>query len=230
MLERARATSLALLGATAAVGLAIAALAFNQGWPLIEGSSIPRIPPRREAIGAATVVARPDAGASGSAARGAAVRAGRDLAPSGSRVGGVGDGPAPVPDSASEFVVAPSAPVHPHKVDSPDSPGPQGDSPATQHPAESPKGAPPPSAQSEPAPTPTPSPTPAPVPTPVPAPPVATTSEAPPVDESDVPSWSHGNGHAYGRSESWHGESVESDDDGWDGDHGDESHGHPHDH
>ena len=57
MLERARATSLALLGATAAVGLAIVALALNQGWPLLEGSAIPAAP--RQDVGRASVVARP---------------------------------------------------------------------------------------------------------------------------------------------------------------------------
>ena len=57
MLERARATSLALLGATAAVGLAIVAFALNQGWPLLEGSAIPAAP--RQEVGRASVVARP---------------------------------------------------------------------------------------------------------------------------------------------------------------------------
>jgi len=56
MLERARAAALALLGATAAVGLAIAALAANQGWPLVPGSAIPAAP--KQHVGEASVVAR----------------------------------------------------------------------------------------------------------------------------------------------------------------------------
>jgi hypothetical protein len=55
LLERARSTTLGLLGLTAAVGLSIVALALNQGWPLIPGSSIPNIGPKHEAIGDAAV-------------------------------------------------------------------------------------------------------------------------------------------------------------------------------
>lgn len=49
ILERARSTSLALLGLAAAVGLGTIALAINQDWPLIAGSPIPAAPePVRE--------------------------------------------------------------------------------------------------------------------------------------------------------------------------------------
>src|SRR5690348_2431700 len=57
MLERARATSFALLGMTAAVGLAMIALALSQGWPLVPGSSIPATPPRHQAVARAAVAA-----------------------------------------------------------------------------------------------------------------------------------------------------------------------------
>ncbi len=63
LLERARAMSLALLGATAAVGLAIVALALNQGWPLVGGSGIPDVQPPRQGVGGATVAARSHASA-----------------------------------------------------------------------------------------------------------------------------------------------------------------------
>ncbi len=59
ILERARSTTLALLGVTAAVGLAIVALALNQSWPLIAGSPIPGVAPRHEAVGKAKVAAHP---------------------------------------------------------------------------------------------------------------------------------------------------------------------------
>jgi hypothetical protein len=57
LLERARSTSLALLGLTAAVGLAMVALALNQGWPLIAGAPIPGFGDRQQAVGDATVAA-----------------------------------------------------------------------------------------------------------------------------------------------------------------------------
>src|SRR3954452_521796 len=43
LLDRARSTSLALLGLTAAVGLALVAYVAHQGWPLLPGSPIPSI-------------------------------------------------------------------------------------------------------------------------------------------------------------------------------------------
>lgn len=44
LLERARSTTLALLGVTAAVGLAVVWLALQQGWPLVAGSPVPGLP------------------------------------------------------------------------------------------------------------------------------------------------------------------------------------------
>ncbi len=58
LLERTRSTSLALLGPTAAIGLAMVALALNQGWPLIAGAPIPGFGSGHQAVGDATVAAR----------------------------------------------------------------------------------------------------------------------------------------------------------------------------
>jgi hypothetical protein len=107
LLERARSTTLALLGVTAAVGLAMVALALNQGWPLVAGSAIPASP--HLGVGKAAVVAAtsprliPASGAvaspSSARSRGAASRPG----------GGSTDG-GPTGGSA-DFVVSPSSPV-----------------------------------------------------------------------------------------------------------------------
>ena len=57
LLERTRSTTLALLGLTAAIGLAMVALALNQGWPLIAGAPIPGIGGDHQAVGDAAAVA-----------------------------------------------------------------------------------------------------------------------------------------------------------------------------
>jgi hypothetical protein len=219
MLERARATSLALLGFTAAVGLAIVALAANQGWPLIAGSSIPTIPPRHAAVGPGLVVA----GLEPSAAQAEAVPAG-GRHPAGARgaAGGHSGGASPAaPDPApsSELIVSPSVPTPPRGGDSPGAPkpAPEPTTPPTQPTTTAHAAAPVPVPATQPT---------APPETP---PPTATNSEAPPEEsESDVPSWSHGHGHAYGHDSS----GVEGDDE-WD-DEGDEwdahDHGHGHHH
>ena len=211
MLERARATSLALLGATAAVGLAIVALALNQDWPLLEGSAIPAAP--REEVGRASVVARPapapsahtaadhgqvgrrvDRAAGSAAARPHAVA----VAPSGG-------------EEAATLVVSEQAPARPPggvpKAKAPSTHGaaPAGPSQPTQPAAQQPPATPAAS------PAPQPAAAPAPAPDPAPAQPEAVASEAPP-EESNVPSWSHGDGHAYGR----------------DGEHGGDDHEHGH--
>lgn len=56
LLERARSTTLALLGMAAAVGLATVALALNQDWPLIPGAPIPGLGGGHEAVGQAVSV------------------------------------------------------------------------------------------------------------------------------------------------------------------------------
>jgi hypothetical protein len=58
LLERIRSTTLALLGLTAAIGLAMIALALNQGWPLIAGAPIPGLGNEHQAVDDATVAAR----------------------------------------------------------------------------------------------------------------------------------------------------------------------------
>lgn len=192
MLERARATTLGLLGVAGAVGLAMLALVFNQGWPLVAGGPVPPLPPREQAVARARAVS-PIARSPGPADAGTRPHAsGRDS-------GGPGQGPAAENASAhvpsSELVVVPATPAEP-RGDAPPS-GRQGRpapakpkatlAPPTQIAAQPP--ASPPSA----APSTPPS---VPAPAPEPAPP-ATVSEAP---ESSVPSWSNGKGHAYGRS------------------------------
>jgi hypothetical protein len=57
LLVRVRSTSLALLGLTAAVGLAMVAVALNQDWPLIAGAPIPGFADEQQAVGDATVAA-----------------------------------------------------------------------------------------------------------------------------------------------------------------------------
>ena len=191
MLERARATSLALLGFTAAVGLAIVALAANQGWPLIAGSSIPTIPPRHAAVGPGVALSgvegpaaqadAPPGGLDADGARGAAHRQSGGASPA-----------APAPAPSSELVVSPSVPTPPQSGDAHGAPGPAPTPAAqpTQPTADAPAAAP----------APAPAPPTQPTPPAEPAPPTATSSEAPPEEpESHVPPWSHGHGHAYGR-------------------------------
>jgi hypothetical protein len=224
LLERARAISLALLGVTAAVGLAIIALAMNQGWPLVAGSSIPGISPQHQAVGKATV-----------AAEMRSIQAGQvsfvDRLPSAAQAGrsepqrqasGLAGGP---PTDSTELVVAPSSPVKPDGDRSQGSPKPE-PTPVVQQPQPASQAAPAPAA-SEPAALPV-SQSPAEA-----APPSPTTSEAPvsdpdPDSDPDVPSWSHGNGHGYGHDDWADDEDDWSDSDShdWD-DHGHGSwHGH----
>jgi hypothetical protein len=190
LLERARATTLGLLGATTAVGLAMLALVFNQGWPLVAGGPVPPLPPREQAVAKAKVVAANAHGQDASVARVAPRR--HDSGRAGSR-----QGPAPQTGAtqapSDELVVAPAA-----KVER------QGDAPpsgAHARPAPAkPKATPAPQAQTKATPptqTEAAEQTPAPPPAQTPPPPAATVSEAP---ESSVPSWSSGKGHAYGRS------------------------------
>jgi hypothetical protein len=228
ILERARATSLALLGATTAVGLAIVVIALNQEWPLIAGSSVPPIPPRHMKLGEAKVVAGTGArGGSLPVATGNQGRASSAARNRGLHTGGAGPASESVPGGSADFVVAPSVPATPQGGGSHSPPPHRGSSPATQSPAAAPEAAPAPSTETV-------SPPPAePTNAPEPATPPVTASGAPP-EESSLPPGSHGNGHAYGRSEGSSSESEEAgggeeagDDDGHGGggyEHG--SHGH----
>lgn len=201
MLERARATALALLGATAAVGLAIVALAANQGWPLVAGSSIPPLP--KEHVGRASVVARAPGP---SPARPGAAR--RSTGTAAHARAGAAAPPAPVDapsgsEEATALVVSGQAPARSPGGASPKAPSSHG---KTRTGASHPKH--PPTSRSPAAPTSSPpaqAPEGAPGPAPAPAQPEAVVSEAP-EEESSVPSWSQGKGHAYGRSEEPHGQ------------------------
>lgn len=108
LLERARSTTLALLGVTTAVGLAMVALALNQSWPVIADSPIPLAPPRHEAVGKASVAAEalarvPDSSPASTGASG----------PDSSRPDRGSSAPAEgsTPTASAELVVAPSAPA-----------------------------------------------------------------------------------------------------------------------
>lgn len=193
LLDRTRSTTFGLLGMTAAVGLAIIAVALQGGWPLIEGSRVPRAPVLHESVGEATAL-------NGSTPR-TAVRPGSAGGKrSAASHGGQTSVPArpPVAPSAAppvELVSSPAAPVgHQggHGNGSHGSPTPQEQAPPSppSQPAQAPSGA---------VPTTQPSTSPAPEPPP-PSPPEAIASEAPPV-ESNVPPWSNGQGHAYGRDD-----------------------------
>lgn len=192
MLERARATSLGLLGFTTAVGLTIVALAFNQAWPLVEGGPVPPLPVRHQSVGEAKAAS----GARGGDRVTALDRSwGKRTAEAPASGGGSApseSSPSPATNSpaASGPVVAPSAPAPSEGGDVP-----RGDSKSESAPAKPAPVSPPAAAPSPPA-EPAPSP---PMPTPAPEPePPASVSEAPPT--SSVPPWSNGNGHAYGRS------------------------------
>jgi len=191
LLERARAMSLALLGATAAVGLAIVALALNQGWPLVDGSGIPVAPPLHQHVGDATVAARsqPPARSRTADRRGSV---GRSSGEAGSRGSGPAQSPAPVP--SSELVITPASPAPaPERKPKPQNEHkPSQQSPARAEPDQQ-------ATPDQPARSPAPQPEasgPAPEP-PAATNPPATASGAP--EESNVPSWSNGKGHAYGR-------------------------------
>jgi hypothetical protein len=199
LLERARSTTLALLGVTAALGLAMVALALNQSWPLVAGSAIP-VPPQA-GLGKATAVAAAPSGASGPVASGAAGSA-RD----GRAVASQSDSEAPAPGSpaeSSEFVVSPSTPVADHT----------GGAPAPS----APRGAPQPTPQqSEPvaeAPATQAPPTPAPVQV-APPPPVASEATPPPPQAAEAP----GQGEAEEAPSESEGDEEEDEDGG--------SHGH----
>ncbi|HEY5816266.1 MAG TPA: hypothetical protein VIS95_07990 [Solirubrobacterales bacterium] len=184
MLERARATSIGLLGFTAAVGLAIVAIVFNQGWPLPAGGPVPPLPPQHQGLGEARV-------ASGVADDRSAADVDRSPGQATAETGPSGEArSAPVesssPSGSAELVVAPSAPARSDAGDAP-----RGDSSPKPPPAR-PAPESPPAAPSQPA-------EPAAPPPAVEEPePPATASEAPPT--SSVPPWSNGKGHAYGRS------------------------------
>ncbi len=156
LLERARSTTLALLGVTAAVGLAMVALALNQSWPLVAGSGIPA--PHRLGVGKAAVVAATSPRlirVTGAVGPRSSAQAGKAPSPVGG--GSPNGGPA---GGSVDFVVSPSSPVsgEPGATGHPSPPGNSGSLPpqpeqAAAAPAAQPTPAPAP-AQSAPATTP----------------------------------------------------------------------------
>ncbi|HET7053117.1 MAG TPA: hypothetical protein VFI09_04275 [Solirubrobacterales bacterium] len=201
LLERVRSTSLALLGATAAVGLAIVAVALNQGWPLVAGSSVPPLPRQARAVGAATVVARaPSTGSPTGVGDDGRSRRGPSSSTHGRPAGAVVEAVAGAPTAV---VVSGSQPVERsgegHRVESKPPPT----APPEPQPAQPSPPATPVASVPTPAPTPEPSRTSEPAPAPASTAPIAT-SAGPPPEESSLPSWSNGGGHAYGRDEAWH--------------------------
>lgn len=199
-----------------AVGLVIVALAFNQSWPLIPGSAIPGIPPKHQTVAPATVVARPIPSPTqvgpGRLTRSGPSHAHRlqaSTAPSG--------GAAPVASRPSATVVSQSTPVTPPRNTQQDQSSQDHISPVHRHGGETPTTVAAAPSTPEPTPTSRPSPTPGASP-PASTPPVASTVEPPGAEsESNLPPWSNGNGHAYGREEDGHGQDWGDDDD---------SHGH----
>lgn len=208
LLERARSTTLALLGATTAVGLAMVALALNQSWPLVADSPLPLAPPRHEAVGEATVAAQAIANAPSLASVRGEGASGPDSFRA-ARGGETGGAPEPGVDSApspsAELVVATSAPAEP-----------RGDAPSGAGevaPAPSPT-APTPQAPASPVPV-----SASPQPEPAPASPPA--AETPPPTSAEAPVDSSGDDDWDGGEDDW------DDDDDWGGDRGhDHDHGH----
>ena len=225
MLERARATTLALLGGTTAVGLAMVALALNQGWPLIAGSAIPLIAPQHQDVGKATIAAGSRSDPMPESTAAADQRGGPASRREASRPGVTSPALPAVPEQSADFAVVPSAPIRSHQGQThgpAKKPQPTQAVQPPQSAAESPAVALPTSSSA----------TPAPPPAAEPPPPDATASEAPDdPSDSNVPSWSHGRGHAYGRDD-WDDDDHDWDDDDspdWDGGGRGRWYGHRHD-
>lgn len=205
LLERTRSTSLALLGLTAAIGLAMVALALNQGFPLIAGAPIPGLGDGHQAVGEAAAV--PTAGTQ--SGRAIPLRAAGNLGSAdlpGTSKQGRGKtatvAGARAPGSA-HLVVSSPTPVSP-VGESPPASGATEPVPVAQQPAPVPTSTPAPATEPPAAPVPVSSPsTSSPGSVPQTAPESPTTSQTPPAgdesnehehDESDE----HDHGHHYG--------------------------------
>jgi hypothetical protein len=204
LLERVRSTTLALLGVTTAVGLAMVALALNQSWPLLADSPIPVGPPRHEAVGEATIAAQAFARATGVGL----VRLDGSAASASGRAGNGGDnggarGPEGdfAPSASAELVVAPSAPVEAHG-DAPRGGGDPASPPSpTGKPPREPENTVPASAPAPPEPAPQPPPT-------VETTPAASSAEVPvnsSNDEGDDDDWDDDDGDWDDDDDDWHG-------------------------
>jgi hypothetical protein len=191
LLERARSTSLALLGGIAATGLAIVAFALQLGWPIGADRPLPSAPQKRQAVGAGVAVAATPSrpahrrGSPGGTTRRAVAR--RVVTPA---VDAAGAQPAPTGNpvvSESE----PAPPRHPHPQGHQEAP-PGQPAPAPQPPpaSQSPSASPSPQAPQEGGSKPEPASQPEPATVSQPEPPPEPEAEA-----SSVP----GAGHAYGK-------------------------------
>jgi hypothetical protein len=204
LLERTRSTTFGLLGMIAAVGLGMIAVALPGGWPLVAGSPVPRAPVLHESVGDATALgpkAVPDAVHRPSARSQRSAVSHR----AGSRHGG-GAPAATAPVASTELVSSPATPVESpsgthHNGGSHRTPAPGSQPPAASQPQsqQTPSAAQPATQPSHVPATPS-SPAPA-----EPSQPEATASESPPV-QSYTPSWSNGEGHAWGREDGDHGD------------------------
>lgn len=200
LLERTRSTSLALLGLTAAIGLAMVALALNQGWPLIAGVPIPGFEREHRGVGKAIVAAPAEPRSDTTAISGRAGQGSRSV-PAGEsrpRPGRAALGGSEAPQAVGLVVSHPTAAT-------PASGGPSSETPA----------APAPVAQQT-APTPSPTPAPAAVPvsssnSPSPDPAVGNAPE-PPIPAQAPPAGHEGDQHGHGHSGHSHGHSRGGDD------------------
>jgi hypothetical protein len=204
LLERTRSTTLALLGLTAAIGLAMVALALNQGWPLIEGAPIPGLGGGHEAVGGASVAA-PATGRGGhpGLASGAARRVGSAVSTKGARrIGhsaGLGGSQAP---RATGLVV--SQPTSTSPAAAPDGNAISEPPPTAEQPTATPAPPPTPTPESITAANPSassPEPSEIPESTPVPdetPPPEDSAPEESDGEQSHGPPWGHGGGHGSG--------------------------------
>lgn len=207
LLERTRSTSLALLGLTAAIGLAMVALAVNQDWPLIAGAPIPGLENERQAVGDATVAAtaRTQGGRLAIAAATSQASPGLSSGKSRPRPGGTAALAGSRAPQATGLVVAHPTPASP-TAGSPASDAVPDPAPVAQQPASA--AAPAPAAAAVPVSSSTASP-PNPVPQATPESPIP--SQAPPAsDENDEDGHDHhsgrgtSHGHGYGHGH-WRG-------------------------
>lgn len=214
ILERARSTTLALLGVTAAVGLSIVALVLQQGWPVVPGSGLPGLPGPEASVDPAIEVGTPQRRADVAAARGTR-RAGPGAPASSTDRDGGGSAPSP---PSGQLALAGSTQVGDGSGGSDPSPGGGDEAQPQQPPAAKRPQQPKPAAQ--------------PVSQPVSAPEAngpepddEESGESPPVataagvDEDDDDSkwpWSNGKGHGHDDDDDDHDWDDDDDDDhGW---------------
>lgn len=120
MLERARATTLALLGLTAAVGLAMVALVLNQNWPLVAAVPIPGIAETHQAVGDATIAAEARAPVDNDLSSGAPPQVPKaSVRASGHGAGGASPVDDSEPSGSGAIVVSESTPAPPTSHSSP---------------------------------------------------------------------------------------------------------------